>query len=405
MIIIKGGVTAPNGFLANGVKAGIKNSGKRDLALLYSEVPAVAAAAFTTNRFQASPVRISRLHIKNKSHQAIIVNSGNANCANGRSGDRDALAMADFVAKTMMLDRNEVLVASTGIIGKRMPMISVSGSIPDLIGGLTRERGAYFAESIMTTDTKKKELAIKIRLGRAVVTIGAAAKGVGMIHPEMKTERHATMLSFITSDVSISKDMLERALEEAVEGSFNMVSVDGDMSTNDSCFILANGLAGNRRITKWGKDYGIFLKALKFLTVQLARMLAEDGEGATKLVEIEVVNAGSLNDAKGMARKISTSNLLKCCIFGEDPNWGRVAAAAGASGIDFDSDRTDIYLGDIKVLSNGSVARYNKENVRAIFKKKDIHIKVDLKAGAFSATAWTCDMTKKYVEINAEYST
>ncbi len=406
MIFIKGGVTAPNGFHANGVKAGLKRSGKKDLALLYSEVPSIAAASFTKNRFQASPVKISKMHLKNKIHQAIIVNSGNANCANGNKGDKDALFMTDLIAAALGLDKKEVLVASTGIIGKYLPVKKIEDNIPPLVRGLSKGGGAAFAESIMTTDTKKKEMAVKVRLGRSTVTIGGACKGVGMIYPDMKLDRHATMLSFITTDCAISRSMLNDVLGEAIEDSFNMVSVDGDMSTNDSCFLLANGLAGNKRIVGKGKDYYLFLGALKYLTKTLAKMLAEDGEGATKFVEIIVSGAGSTAEAKEIARKISTSSLLKCAIFGGDPNWGRVAAAAGASGVEFNPDKIDIYLGDVLVLSSGaSVKGLNTKKTARHFRQKAVKITLDLKAGRAKATAWTCDFSKEYVQINSEYST
>lgn len=406
MMVAKGGVTAPLGFLANGVKAGIKKSGKLDLALLYSEVPAIAAAAFTTNRFQASSIKISKLHLRGRTHQAIIVNSGNANCANGKTGDRDASLTADHVADNLSLGRREVLVASTGIIGKKLPVEKIQRSIPLLVSGLSHGGAAAFAEAIMTTDTVRKEFVIKVKLGAATVAIGGACKGVGMIYPNMITEKHATMLAFITTDAAISKRMLEASIAEAVEDSFNMVSVDGDMSTNDSCFILANGLAGNRRINAKDKDYDIFTGALKFLAKELAKMLARDGEGATKFVEIDVVNAASAEDAKAMARKISASSLLKACIFGEDPNWGRIVAACGASGVGFDPQKTDIYLGDIKALANGaSVKNFDRGKAQKIFKEKTIRIKVDLKSGRDKATAWTCDFSKEYVAINSEYST
>ena len=259
----------------------------------------------------------------------------------------------------------------------------------------------------MTTDTIKKEMAVKVKLGGAVVTIGGAAKGVGMIHPLMKkAPRHATMLGFITTDVSISKAMLESALSDAADESINMISVDGDMSTNDSLFIMASGLAGNKTITSVGKDYKIFQEALKGLCVALAKMLAADGEGATKLIEINVTGANSGEDARIIARKISTSNLLKCAIFGEDPNWGRVAASAGSAGIDFDPDKVDIYLGSAKVLSNGSSMKtFDKKKARKYIEGKEVFIKVDLNSGKGSATAWTCDFSKEYVAINSEYST
>jgi glutamate N-acetyltransferase/amino-acid N-acetyltransferase len=406
MIIIKGGVTVPKGFLASGIKAGIKKSGRQDLALLYSEVPAIASGVFTTNVFKASPVRISIANLRNKTHQAVIVNSGNANCANGKQGDKDAFAMASFISEAMELARSEVLVASTGIIGHRLPVRKIMDKVPELISALSEKGGSDFAASIMTTDTVKKEVGVKVKLAGAVVSIGGAAKGVGMIHPYMKKGGHATMLGFLTTDVSISKACLETALSEAVEDSFNMVSVDGDMSTNDSLFILANGLAGNRRIFSKDKDYRAFVDALKFVCVSLAKMLARDGEGATKLVEITVTGSKDADSARRIARKISTSNLLKCAIFGEDPNWGRVAAAAGSCGADFDPNKADIYLGPAKVLSNGSsIKSFDKEKVRKYFKAKDVFIRLDLKSGKHSATAWTCDFSKEYVAINSEYST
>ncbi|MDP3789558.1 MAG: bifunctional ornithine acetyltransferase/N-acetylglutamate synthase, partial [Candidatus Omnitrophota bacterium] len=273
MKIIKGGVTSPIGFLANGIKAGIKKSGRKDLALVCSEVPAIAAAAFTNNKFQASPIKVSRLHLKNKTHQAIIVNSGNANCANGKIGDRDALSMAELLAEALSVDKEEVLVASTGVIGKYLPINKIKGKVPELVNGLSEKGGIPFSESIMTTDTTRKALAVTFKIGDSTVTIGGACKGVGMIYPEMKTERHATLLCFLTTDVSISRKMLEDALGEAIGGSLNMISVDGDMSTNDSCFIMANGLAGNKRISAKGRDYALFLNALQLLVKNFARML------------------------------------------------------------------------------------------------------------------------------------
>lgn len=424
MIIVKGGVTAPNGFLASGLFCGIKRSKRKDLALLYSEVPAVAAASFTTNRFQASPIKISKKHLKNSVHQAIITNSGNSNCANGKAGDRNATLMTDFVAQTLALKRSEVLVASTGIIGKALPIEKIKKSIPRLIGELSEINGGDFSEAILTTDTKKKEFAVKLKLGNSIITIGGASKGAGMIYPNLKTERHpstslrivpserkrveghATMLSFLTTDVDITKRMLENAFDEAIDESFNMISIDGDMSTNDSCFILANGLSGNKRIETKDRYYHIFSRALKFTTKELAKKIIQDGEGATKMVEIEVVGAKNRDDAKKVARAISTSNLLKCCIYGEDPNWGRVVSACGSSGVNFNQEKIEIYLGDVKVLSNGSsIKDYNVARTKDIFKKDEVFIKVDLKSGHHKATAWTCDLSAKYVQINAEYST
>ena len=406
MRLIEGGVTAPKGFLASGVKAGIKKSGRSDLALLCSEVPAIAAGAFTTNRFKASPVKISASHIKNKTHQAIIVNSGNANCANGLTGDRDAISMARYIAEVMALDTKEVLVASTGIIGHYLPIEKIRKAVPALIGGLSGIGGGSFAQAIMTTDTVKKELGVSLKLGGAAVRIGGACKGVGMIYPAMQLEKHATMLCFLTTDAAITKKMLEEALGEAIQESFNMISVDGDMSTNDTCFVMANGLAGNKRIDTKNADYRKFVEALKFLSAGLAKMMARDGEGATKFIEIEVVGAAKDDDARAVARKISVSNLFKCAVYGADPNWGRVAAACGAAGVKFDPDKADICLGGIKVLSNGaSIKNFDRNKARELFKKKDLFIKVDLKSGKAKAKAWTCDFSKEYVAINSEYST
>ncbi len=406
MIVIKGGVTAPKGFLASGIKAGIKKSGRADLALLYSEVPAVAAGAFTTNRFQASPVKVSKAHLKAKKHQAIIVNSGNANCANGRIGDRDALKMTESIGCALLLDKREVLVASTGIIGAYLPIKKIEKAVPELVGELSEIKGARFAEAIMTTDTVKKELAVKVKLGPSTVTIGGACKGVGMIYPVMKTEKHATMLCFLATDAAITKRILGASLDEAIGDSFNMISVDGDMSTNDSCFVMANSLAKNKEITGKGADYQKFTQALKFITSELAKKLARDGEGATKFMEILVTGAKSDSDAKTIARKISTSNLLKCACFGEDPNWGRIVAAAGASAVEFNPDKVDVYLGNLKALSNGtSVKTLDKDKAHKLFTKRDVRIKVDLKRGHHKASAWTCDFSKEYVAINSEYST
>ncbi len=406
MKIVKGTVASPKGFLASGVKAGIKKSGRADLALLYSEVPAVAAAAFTTNRFQASPVKVSKSHLRAKEHQAIIVNSGNANCANGGIGDRDALKMTELAGSALLLDKREVLVASTGIIGVYLPLGKIEEAIPELVGELSESGGTRFAEAIMTTDTVKKELAVKVKLGKAAVTIGGACKGVGMLYPIMKTERHATMLAFLTTDAAITKRMLIASLNDAISDSFNMISVDGDMSTNDSCFIMANGLARNRKISAKGSDYRKFTEALKFVTGELAKELVRDGEGATKFVEISVTGARDEKSAKAVARKISTSSLLKCAVCGEDPNWGRIVAAAGSSGVNFDPDKVDLYLGSLKALSNGmSVKGLDKEKAHKLFTGKDVSIKVDLKSGHHKATAWTCDFSKEYVAINSEYST
>jgi glutamate N-acetyltransferase/amino-acid N-acetyltransferase len=314
--------------------------------------------------------------------------------------------MASVIAGKMRLGLKEVLVASTGIIGRPLPVDKIRKAAPSLIMALGRDGGSAFAGAIMTTDTVAKECSVRVKIGRAIVTVGGCCKGVGMIHPELQMAPHATMLAFITTDAAISKRMLEKALGEAIEDSFNMVSVDGDMSTNDTCFIMANALAGNGTISSVGADYRKFLEAVKFLASQLARMMARDGEGATKFVEIEVAGAGTKADAAIIARNISKSNLLKCAIFGSDPNWGRIAAAAGSAGVAFDPDKADIYLGPMKVFANGtSIKTFDKNKAREFVKGKDVYIKVDLKSGRSSARAWTCDFSKEYVAINSEYST
>ncbi len=405
--IKNGGVTTPKGFLANGAACGIKQSGKKDLAILYSQVPAAAACAFTTNVFAAAPVRLSKAHLRARFHQAIIVNSGNANCANGSLGDSDAKAMAHAAAKGLALSDRNVLVASTGIIGRRLPIAKIGMALSALLDGLSSSGGRLFSEAILTTDNVRKEASVRVKLGASTVTIGGAAKGVGMIYPDLKVaSRHATMLCFITTDADIEKASLNSALGEAVDESFNMISVDGDMSTNDSVFLLANGLAGNRKITGGGNDFGRFKAALKYLTKELAKKIVSDGEGATKLIEVVVKGARSHNDAKSIARKVTTSNLLKACVYGEDPNWGRVAASCGSSGAAFVPARTDMYFGGIKVLSNGAgISRIDRAALRGVFKKKNIYIKIDLKSGHAGATAWTCDLSEEYVRINSAYST
>ncbi len=404
--IVTGGVTTPKGFRANGVHCGIKASKKRDLALIYSIAPAVAAGAFTTNRFTSSSVKVSKEHLNSSFAQAIIVNSGNANCGIGIVGYKDAELMAELTGGALGTSSRAVLVASTGVIGERLPIGKIREAIRGLIRGLGRGKRGLFADAIMTTDTKKKESCVRMRLAQRKVAIGAATKGAGMIYPNLKVKRQATTLTFITTDASITKELLERALDEAVNQSFNMISVDGDMSTNDMVLIIANGLAGNKMVYEDGPDFERFKEGLNYVTRDLAKKIVKDGEGATKFIEVRVRGARTVSRAKVVARKISTSNLVKTCVYGNDPNWGRVMAAAGASGVDFSPDKVDIYLGKAKVLSNGIRARrIDKRKLEGIFKKDLISVTVDLKSGPERATAWTCDLSKKYVEINSEYMT
>jgi len=405
-VLRQGTITTPKGFLANGVYCGIKRSRRPDLAILYSTVPAAASGAFTTNRFCASPVTVTRQHLKRGLAQALIVNSGNANCANGREGDRDALEMTRLAGQWLCIKRTSVLVASTGIIGRKLPIDRIRGALPDLVLGMGSDKGKTFARTILTTDTTVKECCVRIKLGSASATIAGACKGAGMIHPQLAIGGHATMLCFLTTDASITKKMLDRALSEAIERSFNMISVDGDMSTNDTVLILANGLARNGTIARDGADFSAFKEGLNHVTGELARKIVLDGEGATKFVTIIVRGASSARDARTIARHVTTSMLLKACLYGEDPNWGRVIAACGSAGVAFDPRKVDVYFAGTKVFSNGArMKTLPWQSLRRIFEKDSVRITIDLHSGAHEATAWTCDLSREYVDINAAYST
>ncbi|PIU41792.1 MAG: ornithine acetyltransferase [Candidatus Omnitrophica bacterium CG07_land_8_20_14_0_80_42_15] len=399
MEVIRGGITAPKGFLANGVCCGIKKS-KDDLALLVSEVPAIAVAAFTQNKVKAAPVIISQRHIKNSVFRGIIVNSGNANCCNGPGGIKDAELMSLAAAKELGALKEEILVASTGVIGRPLQVKLITAAIPFLVEGVNKEGGSRFAKAVMTTDKFQKEVAAKILIGGSSVLIGGVAKGAGMICPDM-----ATMLSFITTDAAINKAALRSAFKDAVGKSFNSISVDGATSTNDTVFMLANGLAGNKEIYKNSPSYAKFSKALEYVMSELAKMIVLDGEGATKLVRITVKNAKTDNDAKDIASSIADDALFKTSIYGEDPNWGRIAAAVGFSGADVNADKLDIYIGNKKVMSNGAGVNIDKKALEGIYKKKEIDIKIDLKLGNGSARILTCDLTHEYIDINSGYTT
>jgi len=395
---VKGGLTTPKGFYANSLNCGIKKN-KNDLALLFSKAPAKAFAVFTKNKVKATPVIVSQRHVKNSLCRAIIVNSGNANCCNGKNGMRDAVAMVKATANGLDIQRKEVLVASTGIIGKAFPIKLVKRAIPSLIKGFSEKKGPSFAKAIMKTDRFSKEIAVKIKLGACVVTIGGAAKGAGMINPNM-----ATMLSFITTDAKIDKSALKDAFNKAVDKSFNAISVDGTMSTNDSVFILANGQAENKTISKGTAAYNKFYKALEYVMVELAKMVVLNGEGVTKFVHVIVKNAKIDKDAKKIASSVANDLLFKTSLYGEDPNWGRIAAAVGYSGAELMLDKLDIYLGDKKVLSNGVRVNTDRKSLRNIYKKKNIEITVDVKLGKRRADFFTSDISKKYIDINASYS-
>ncbi|HQO58769.1 MAG TPA: bifunctional glutamate N-acetyltransferase/amino-acid acetyltransferase ArgJ [Candidatus Omnitrophota bacterium] len=379
MKILKGGVTKPQGFKANGMNCGLKRSGKPDLALIASEVPCTAAGIYTRNSIIAAPLVVTKSHLRNAQAQAVIINSGNANCFTGHLGYIYAQQMAEFTARKLGISNTDVLVASTGIIGKPLPIKKILTAIPALAEKLSVRNGALAARSILTTDTFTKETAVSLSIGGKTVTIGACAKGSGMIEPNM-----ATMLAFITTDAAMKPQSLKAALKNAADISFNSITVDGCMSTNDMCLVLANGLAGNRPISEGEKDFRAFSQALNYVCLQLAKMIVKDGEGATKFIEITVTGARDDRMAKTAAMKIANSNLVKTAAFGSNPNWGRVAAAVGSLSLPVTEQTLKIKFSP--------------------FDKKDIRISVDLQLGKHSATVYTSDLSYEYVRINGDYT-
>lgn len=400
-IIVGGGITTATGFVAGVAQAAIKKPGRYDIALVYSTVPAVGAGVFTTNVFQAAPVQISKKHLESGNVRGFVVNSGCANACTGDQGRLDAEEMATVAADTLGCRSTEILVASTGVIGVNLPMDKVSAGIKKAGINPGAGNGSLAAQAIMTTDTISKEIAIQFTFGDKKVTVGGMAKGSGMIHPNM-----ATLLGFITTDAAISTNCLQQAIKEAVNKSFNMITVDGDSSTNDSLFALANGQAGNYPIYKSGTpEYRVFVEAITFVCTELAKLIAQDGEGATKLMEVRVLNAPSREDARLGAKAIAGSNLVKAALFGEDANWGRVVCALGYSGAGFNPDLVDVYLGDLQVAKDGGGLVFDEVKAAQILKEKTVVITVDLKQGNTSATAWGCDLTYDYVQINGSYRT
>ncbi len=403
--IENGTVTTPMGFTAQGVCASVKpsNKTKRDLALICCEKPCSAAAVYTKNLVKSSTIEITKKHLENGTAQAIIANSGNANTCNA-DGVAVAKKMCDIAAQTLGVNADDVIVASTGVIGQPLPIEPIINGAEMMRGKLSKDGGTNAAEAIMTTDTVKKEAAVEFVLDGKTVTIGGIAKGSGMIHINM-----GTMLSFITTDAAVSSAMLSEALGEAVELSYNMVSVDGDTSTNDTLAVMASGLAGNTEITEKNEDYKTFVAALTALCKTLAKKLAGDGEGATKLLICSVANAKTENDAKGVAKSVICSSLLKAAMFGEDANWGRVLCAIGYSGMDVDVKKVDLSFvsaaGEISVCKNGAGIAFSEEKAKEILSEKEITIKIDLKDGTAYAEAYGCDLTYDYVKINGDYRT
>lgn len=404
MNIIKGGVCAAEGFTAGGVHCGIrKNRTKRDLALILSDTPAVAAAVYTTNLVKGAPLVVTKKHIENGIAQAVICNSGNANTCNA-NGIEIAEQMSELLSGALNIKAEDVVVASTGVIGQPLDITPIKNGIPELVKSLSKAGGENAAEAIMTTDTVKKEIAVEFTLSGKTCRMGGIAKGSGMIHPNM-----ATMLVFITTDAAISSEMLSKALKNDIADTFNMVSVDGDTSTNDMVTVLANGKAGNDEITAEGEDFSEFMKALNTVTVYLCRMIAGDGEGATKLLECKTFGAKDKQTAKTVAKSVICSSLLKAAMFGADANWGRVLCSIGYSGADVDVNKIDVSFksdkGEIAVCKNGAGIDFSEEKAKEILLQKEIEILVNLNSGEYSSTAFGCDLTYDYVKINGDYRT
>ena len=399
-----GGITAPKGFVAGGVFAGLKKN-KKDMAMIYSETPCQAAGVFTRNIVKAAPVKFDKEVIDSgKQVHAVVINSGVANACTGEQGMAYCRQMAQATEKALGLGEGTTLVCSTGVIGAQLPMDIICHGI-DLLQadlGADRDHATLAAESIMTTDTVSKEVCVEFCVGGKKATMAGICKGAGMIHPNM-----CTMLCFITTDACISKELLQKALSADVEDTFNMVSVDGDTSTNDTVLVLANGLAGNEEITTENEDYAEFCQALNVVMTGLSKKIAGDGEGASALFEVKVVNAASKEQAKVLAKSIVTSSLTKAAIFGHDANWGRILCAMGYSGADFDPEKTDIYFesekGKLQIVENGTATGYSEEVATEILSAPEVTAIADIKAGNASATAWGCDLTYDYVKINADY--
>ena len=405
MEIITGGVTAAKGFLAAGVEAGIKYQNRKDMAMVYSKTPCRAAGVFTTNVVKAAPVLWDKEVVESEwEAQAIVVNSGIANACTGKLGYEYCRETAGAAADALEISPQSVLICSTGVIGMQLPMEKMTEGVRMLAKAIKpgEEAGTDAAKAIMTTDTRNKQVAVKVTIGGKEVTIGGMCKGSGMIHPNM-----CTMLAFVTTDVNISKKFLQEALSADVQDTFNMVSVDGDTSTNDTLLVLANGQAGNPEITEKGADYDTFVEALHYVNETLAKKIAGDGEGATALFEVKVIHADNKEDAKTLAKSVITSSLTKAALFGHDANWGRILCALGYSGAKFDPEAIELYLessaGKILIFKDGMAADYSEEEATRILSCSEVTALVDMKMGEAEATAWGCDLTYDYVKINADY--
>ena len=402
---IEGGVTAAKGYKASGTSAGIKKNGSMDMAMIVSEVPCVAAGTFTTNIVKAAPVKWDQEVVYNHPYaQVIVSNRGVANACTGVQGYAYCKETAEKAAEYYGIDPMSVLVASTGVIGQQIPIDKIKAGVEKLVPMVedTLESGTLYAKAIMTTDTVKKEVAVSFELDGKTVTVGGCCKGSGMIHPNM-----CTMLGFVTTDINISKEMLQKALSASIEDTFNMVSVDGDTSTNDTVLLLANGLAGNEKITEENEDYAKFTEALNYVNTYLAKAIAGDGEGATALFEVKIVGAETKEQAVTLAKSVVTSSLTKAAIYGHDANWGRILCAMGYSGAQFDPEKVDLYFesaaGKLQIIENGVACDYSEEEATKILSEAAVTATADIKMGDATATAWGCDLTYDYVKINADY--
>jgi len=398
--IENGGVCFPKGFFASGMKAGIKASGNMDLALLYSKEPARCFATFTKNQVQAAPILYDKeVLASNNPIKAVIINSGNANACTGKQGYVDATSMAETVEKELELGKNSVLVSSTGVIGHTLPMKKISVAIPELVKNLSNKNSELFATAICTTDTAIKTGSISLQTAKGEIRFGGSCKGSGMIHPNM-----ATMLAYITTDLRLPEDFLTE-FRSMVDESFNAITVDGDMSTNDTCILLANGQSGvflsDLSITEQANARNALFELMKYLALQIVK----DGEGATKKVEIEVRGARNKAEAMQVAKSIATSNLVKCALFGEDPNWGRIVSSAGASGVAFPAEKLSLYFENVQVVKEGMPIRAAQDELLKIVKQKEFKVSLDLHTGDSKVSVYTCDLSYDYVKINAEYTT
>jgi glutamate N-acetyltransferase/amino-acid N-acetyltransferase len=402
---IDGGVTAAKGFKAASTAAGIKYKDRKDMAMIYSEVPCKAAGTFTTNLVKAAPVKWDKVVVENSTcAQAVIVNAGIANACTGEEGLRYCMETAEAAAESLSIPVSSVLVASTGVIGKQLPMDRIVAGVKAMVPELdsSQESGTAAAIAIMTTDTVKKEVAVQFEVGGKTITMGGMCKGSGMIHPDM-----CTMLSFVTTDAAISKELLQEALREDIKDTYNMISVDGDTSTNDTVLLLANGMAGNEEIQSKNEDYETFCKALNFINETLAKKMAGDGEGCTALFEVKIIGAETKEQAVTLSKSVITSSLTKAAIFGHDANWGRILCAMGYSGAVFDPEKVDLYFesaaGKLKIIENGVALSYSEEEATRILSEPEVTATADIKLGEATATAWGCDLTFEYVKINADY--